>query len=361
MSRGVQPQGERVRNYLIQGIVEKRPHLVTDAMRKFEISRQGVQQHLTRLRIKGFVQNVGSHRKPLYELVPVAKLERSYPLNGSVEEHEVWENDIKPFIAGLPLNVMSIWHHAFTEMFNNAIDHSESPRAYVRVTKTALSCSIDLHDDGVGIFRKIAREFQLDNERHALFELSKGKLTTDSRNHSGEGIFFTSRMLDFFVILSSGLYFNHNHEHKNDYLMDSTVDTPGTLIRMAISNHSSRTTKKIFDKYSGTDGDYGFTKTVVPINLASFGEGGLVSRSQAKRALARVHLFEHVALDFQGVTDIGQAFADQIFRVYANDNPNTRLTVINANATITGMIRRAQTTQTEWRGPVHASVQKDNL
>ena len=38
------------------------------------------------------------------------------------------------------------------------------------------------------------------DKRQALFELSKGKFTTDPSRHSGEGVFFTSRMFDDFEI-----------------------------------------------------------------------------------------------------------------------------------------------------------------
>lgn len=86
-------------------------------------------------------------------------------------------------------------------MFNNAIDHSGGTAITVQINKTAISTEIIISDDGIGIFKKIQSEFDLLDERHAIFELSKGKLTTDPRNHSGEGIFFTSRMFDQFEIL----------------------------------------------------------------------------------------------------------------------------------------------------------------
>lgn len=45
----------------------------------------------------------------------------------------------------------------------------------------------------------------------AVHELFKGKLTTDIENHSGEGIFFTSRVLDGFAAISDGKIFSHNN------------------------------------------------------------------------------------------------------------------------------------------------------
>ncbi len=56
---------------------------------------------------------------------------------------------------------------------------------------------------------------------------------------------------------------------------------------MEIANTTSRTTKQVFDSLTTND-DYGFTKTVVPVRLTQYGDDKLVSRSQAKRLLARI-------------------------------------------------------------------------
>ena len=77
------------------------------------------------------------------------------------------------------------------------------------------------------------------------------------------------------------------------------------------------------------------------MNLARYGADELVSRSQAKRLLARVELFKHVIFDFEDVDSIGQAFADQIFRVFAGEHPEIKLVPVNTNAEVKGMIKRA--------------------
>src|SRR5690606_26811797 len=106
-------------------------------------------------------------------------------------------------------------------------------------------------------------------------------------------------------------------------------------------NHTARTSRKIFDQYSSGD-DYGFNKTVVPVDLARYGDEQLVSRSQAKRLLARIEVFKVVIFDFANVQIIGQAFADEIFRVFKNTHPNISLSWIHANSEINRMITRAQ-------------------
>ena len=86
--------------------------------------------------------------------------------------------------------------------------------------------------------------------------------------------------------------------------------------------------------------DYGFTKTVVPVRLTQYGDDKLVSRSQAKRLLARVDKFKTVIFDFTEVESIGQAFADEVFRVFANQHPEMELFSIHANSAVSQMINR---------------------
>ena len=72
-----------------------------------------------------------------------------------------------------------------------------------------------------------------------------------------------------------------------------------------------------------------------------FGEG-FVSRSQAKRVLARLPRFKEVLLDFEGVEAIGPAFADQIFRVFAAEHGDVHLSPVRANEQVKQMVDRAR-------------------
>ncbi len=205
-------------------------------------------------------------------------------------------------------------------------------------------------DDGVGIFKKIQEALGLLDERHAILELSKGKLTTDPDKHTGEGIFFASRMVDSFDILSGGVFLSHTFGKEEDWIMERERFKNGTTVYLKLSNHTSRTLKKIYDQYAPESGDYGFNKTVVPVKLAQYGNDKLVSRSQAKRLLARVELFKVVMLDFTNVPTIGQAFADEIFRVFANEHPGIELVPVRANSEVKRMIERAKSGGTAGNG-----------
>jgi STAS-like domain of unknown function (DUF4325) len=222
-------------------------------------------------------------------------------------------------------------------MFNNATDHSESADVYLHITKTAANTQIVLMDNGVGIFKKIQSALNLADERHAIFELCKGKLTTDPSRHTGQGLFFTSRLLDSFDILSGSVYFSRVLGSEEDWIVERPAFQSGTTIFMKLNNHTSKTCKAIFDHYSEED-DYGFIKTVVPVRLAQYGNENLISRSQAKRVLARVELFKKVILNFEGVPVVGQAFTDEIFRVFANSHPDIKLVPINTTPDVERII-----------------------
>lgn len=338
----VRARGEDVRKFIIEN-VEKYPNEISrKAAEKFGITRQAVNKHLQKLTKEKCLSEEGETRNRVYRLAPLSAWEKVYEVDG-LEEDRVWRSDIAPVLGQLPDNVRNIWHHAFTEMFNNALDHSEGGQIAVRISKTAATTEMAIADNGVGIFRKIQKAMGLLDERHAVLELAKGKLTTDPANHSGEGIFFTSRMFDDYEILSGGVYFSHQFGKEEDWILEpQRSDLPGTTVLMKLHNHTARTTRKVFDQFSSADGEYRFNKTVVPVKLAQYGNDQLVSRSQAKRLLARVELFSIVMFDFRHVQTIGQAFADEIFRVFANRHPEITLHHMHANSEVRRMIERAK-------------------
>jgi hypothetical protein len=300
-----------------------------------------VNKHLRQLTEQGALRLSGRTRARTYQLAPLSEWRQTYSIEPGLAEDVVWTRDIRKVLGPLPDNVVGIWHYGFTEMFNNAIDHSAGSSITVRVSKTAMTTEMLLSDDGVGIFKKIQLAMGLLDQRHSVLELAKGKLTTDPRRHTGEGIFFTSRMFDSFNILSGGVFFSHWFGSVEDWVLESQAGVGGTWVWMKLDNHTARTTKKVFDSFASGD-DYGFTKTVVPVKLAQYGDDNLISRSQAKRLLTRVELFRTVVLDFSDVELIGPAFADEIFRVFALDHPDISLVPIKANSAVKRMIERAK-------------------
>jgi anti-sigma regulatory factor (Ser/Thr protein kinase) len=339
---GIRKRGEEIRQFILDNVEHHPKDVVALTSNAFDISRQAVNKHIKRLVEQKALLVRGSTRSRHYILHPLVKWEHIYPLDGTLAEDVVWRTEISEFVSDLPDNVIDIWHYGFTEILNNAIDHSLGNQVHIQVTKTATTTEIVIYDDGEGIFKKIQRELGLLDERHSVLELAKGKLTTDPDNHTGEGIFFSSRMFDGFAILSGSVYFSHKHDEVEDWILERQRFQFGTGVFMELSNNTARTDKQIFDSFTSGD-DYGFTKTVVPVRLTQYGDDKLVSRSQAKRLLARVEKFKTVIFDFDDVDTIGQAFADEIFRVFKLKHPAMDLIYLNANKSVQQMISRALT------------------
>lgn len=306
------------------------------------LSRAAVATRARALISEGYLAKVGTTR-PTYRLGAFRRATFRHLLHGLAEDR-VWTRDVAPLLKDLPANIVDISHHGLTEMVNNAIDHSEGKHLRVFLDRNDRQIAMMVADDGVGIFRKITRALDLPDERLALLELSKGKLTTDPRRHSGEGVFFTSRMFDRFQIASGDLIFDHDDGAGDDLLFDIDMRhvRHGTTVLMEIRTDTTRTAKEIFDQYSSGPDDYTFAKTVVPVRLAKVGDENLISRSQAKRLMLRVERFRTVVLDFVAVTSIGQAFADEVFRVFAHDHPDVTLVPMHAVPAVQQMIRRAE-------------------
>ena len=337
----ISARGEDIRRFILDHI-ERHPADIGNVVAKhFGITRQAVSKHLQKLTAEHALAESGYTRNRVYKLAPISEWRNVYRILPGLAEDLVWRNEIRAVLDNMPENVMNIWHHGFTEMFNNAIDHSAGSEIVVQIRKTAANTEMLIIDDGFGIFKKIQTTLNLLDERHAILELSKGKLTTDPKRHSGEGIFFTSRMFDSYDILSGGVYFSHQFGHPEDWILERGRFSSGTSVWMKLHNHTARTVKKIFDQYTSGE-DYGFNKTVVPVKLAQYGNDKLISRSQAKRLLARVELFKVVIFDFADVDFIGQAFADEIFRVFAGDHPEIKLVSVHENVEVKGMIGRAK-------------------
>jgi anti-sigma regulatory factor (Ser/Thr protein kinase) len=276
----------------------------------------------------------GTTRNRKYTLLVINVFTKVYQISSQLMEDKVWRNDISALLTGFKKNIFDICQYGFSEIFNNALEHSEGKEISVSMSIYPDQIFFSISDDGVGIFNKIQQEYHLDDPLHAILELSKGKLTTNSDTHTGEGIFFTSKMFDYFAIHSHKLVFGSGKGIA--YVTDSDGEIIGTMVIMRISVVSERTTQSIFAKF--TDEDFGFTKTVVPVSLARYGNENLISRSQARRLLARLEKFKSVVLDFENVQSIGRAFADEIFRVFQKSHPDTKIIAANANPEINLLI-----------------------
>ena len=337
-------QNPAVRDFILRSVKDFPDSTARKAAEEFGLSRTAINRYLRRLIDDGLLVATGKTNARRYELRDLVDI--GFTLDGitaSSSEDTVWRFRILPHIRDVPKNVMDICHYGFTEILNNVIDHSVSVDAVISIKQTYRKISINITDSGVGIFEKIQKDFNLPDPRSALLELSKGKLTSDKARHTGEGIFFTSRMFEVFQIISGNLFYTRSRAADDDEWLMETGDVvnrhQGTGVQMEIFTDADWTTKQIFAQYEGDH--MRFRRTHVPIKLGNYPGEQLVSRSQAKRILTRFEEFSEVLLDFQGVDEIGPAFADEIFRVFRDAHPDITIAVSRAEPNVQNSIDRA--------------------
>jgi anti-sigma regulatory factor (Ser/Thr protein kinase) len=253
------------------------------------------------------------------------------------DEDRVWD-DVEARLQlnrRLRPNGLAILRYAFTEMLNNVIDHSQSDRCAIRVVVGPTVISFEIRDHGIGVFRSISSKLHLPDEETALIELIKGKTTTMPQAHTGEGIFFTSRAGDTFSLRSHRIQIEWNRA-KEDVFVSQPRFTRGTLVQFSVQRSARQTLEDVFGEFAPQEYDFQFQKTNVLVKLL---QPDYVSRSEARRLVANLEKFREIVFDFRDVRSVGQGFADEVFRVFANRNPGIVLRPENANPAVMAMIR----------------------
>jgi hypothetical protein len=301
-------QNPAIREYILRNVEAHPSDIATLAAKQFGVSRQSINRYLNRLEEGGLLEGSGKTNARRYSLKPVIAIADRVEITPGLQENDVWTKFVEPHVKDIPQNVKDICYYGFSEMFNNAIDHSQAQYALISYEQTYTTVQMVVLDPGVGIFEKIQKDFNLPDQRTALLELAKGKLTSDQKRHSGEGIFFTSRMFDEFSLRSGNLYYRKQRRDDWGWLIeteDLVEHFQGTVVVMKISTDADWNTQQVFEKFTAKDDEISFIKTHVPIFLGKYGTEQLVSRSQAKRILSRFDRFQEVLLDFTGVPTIG--------------------------------------------------------
>lgn len=333
---------EMIKTFLVQSVAANPDTLTAVTCSHFRITKPTVYRYINELIEDKILEKTGSGRFPKYQLVR-ADYKWEYE-NKNLEEDILWSKDVAPLLKEISSNVKEICQYGFTEMVNNVIDHSGAKTLTIELTIDHLNLQMAVSDNGIGIFKKIQQSLGLEHPNQSILELAKGKFTSDPENHSGEGIFFTSRIFDRVVIFSHQLAFA-GFGNEESTMWEDKIDLPGTWVIMEIKKNSPTLLKDIFDEYADPDKDPSFHKTRIPVKLMQHEGDSLISRSQAKRLISRFDRFSEVILDFEGVSRIGQAFADQVFRVFPNKYPSVNLKTINTVPDIGNMIKRVQSTK----------------
>ena len=307
------------------------------------VSRQAVNKHLKALIQSGELVKEGSTRGATYKLKEkdgreksAGKFEKTYNLK-SLEEDSVFK-EIEMYLnleKELNSYTKDIVRYAFTELLNNAIEHSLSAKCSIKAGLDSYDFYFKIRDFGIGAFFSIFKKFDLTDENAAVGELLKGKTTTMAERHTGEGIFFTSKAADRLFLRSHKLDLIFDNV-KEDIFVEQKRYLKGTDIFFSVSKRSKRKLDKIFQDYASEEFDYRFDRTRVQVKLF---HKQYVSRSEARRLVHGLDKFAEIILDFTGVKSIGQGFADEVFRVFQQEHPDIVIKTENVSPALEPMIR----------------------
>jgi anti-sigma regulatory factor (Ser/Thr protein kinase) len=312
-------------------------NLVAHVMQRLDISRRRARKLIGLLVDARWLVADGTRRKPLYRLGTLRQVVHHYALAGLAEDRP-WAEHFAPAFDLRP-NVARLAQHAFTELLNNAIDHSGGTGVTVSVRQTGLHLQMLVSDDGCGLFQRIAQSWQIDDPRLAMLELGKGKLTTQPERHLGQGLFYVARAADIFDLHANRSAFQRR-PGRSGWFDVRAVDRQGTSVYVAIALDTPRTLDQILR--STAEQGYGLERTEVSMRLLTGPNTWLESRAQARRVAARLDSFRHARLDFSGIDEIGPAFADELFRVYARAHPGVELVPAAASPRVAAMIAAVQ-------------------
>jgi len=337
-----------IENLILTYLRKHKEVRTVDIVKKTGFSRAYIHRFLKKLQDEGKIILVGRTNRARYILATSKNILSSKPLfwrrtltNKNLLEDVVLA-EIKretSIFYRLRKNVVDILDYAFTEMLNNAIEHSRSKKIFVQIEKTDKLIKFKVNDFGIGIYNDIKRKFRLKNIFEAIELLLKGKQTTAPEAHTGEGIFFTSKVADILIIESSSKKLIFDNKIDDVFIRD-IKKIKGTKVSFEIAINTKKNLSSVFKEYA--DENFIFNKTKVIVKLFKLGGQSYISRSQARRVLFGLEKFNRVILDFKNVDTIGQAFADEVFRVWKKKHPKIKISYINCNENIEFMIKRAK-------------------
>jgi anti-sigma regulatory factor (Ser/Thr protein kinase) len=309
-----------------------------DVVRALSVSPATAHRLLQSLVTGGILERRGQGRAASYRLRPIRRRFR----RAGLDEHRAWEQ-ISADIARIRPLAADVAHslaYAASEILNNAVDHSRGRTVEVAVDFERRGATVVVvRDDGVGVFRRVCEDFGYATPQDAIVQLEKGKLTSDPARHSGEGLFFSSKAVTRFRLESQGTAWVVDNQVRDSAIGPSEIRR-GTRVRLEVHPGQTPRLEGVFAAYTDPE-SLRFTRTRTTIKLAGLGKT-LVSRSEAKRLVARLSDFQHVTLDFSGVEVVGQGFCDEVFRVFARAQPKITLDPTGMNDTVAFMVDRAR-------------------
>ena len=246
-----------MRTLILNTINKQRQVKTADIVGLTGLSRAYAQRFLKDLAEEGVIVLMGKANQAHYILPSKKGASNAKPLsvrrimtNKDLAEDKVLR-EIKEGSAifqGVAGNISSIIDYSFTEMLNNAIEHSTAQKIDVVIMRTATDIRFTVADRGIGIFNNIMKKKRLGTTIEAIQDLLKGKETTAPEAHSGEGIFFTSKIADLLTIKSFEKKLVFDNAQQDIYVKD-VKPVRGTRVDFVLGLRSKKKLVDLFDKY----------------------------------------------------------------------------------------------------------------
>jgi DNA-binding transcriptional ArsR family regulator/anti-sigma regulatory factor (Ser/Thr protein kinase) len=344
----------------IAALLERgRPLSAAEIARRLKVAKPTVSRHLTAMIKDGRVVREGQGKRIKFrngfasmalasDEVPTEKRDirtpppsplsfvRRYP-RAVISEDRVWQElqSLHPTLARLPAPARELFQYAFTEMLNNAIEHSGGREVEVRFAQASDdTLSFEILDDGVGLFQRLRDQLGLGSVDEAVKKLSQARLPAAPDGRAGAGLFFSSRAARRFEVDSNGFRWMVDNQTGNTAVAASEP-RKGTRVRYQGELQPRRTLGDLFARYSEHTVVH---KTRVVVTLGT----SFISRKEAQRLLTPLERFHTVVLDFKDVKEIGQGFADEVFRVWPGSHPHVTLEPINMSPVVSLMVDHAR-------------------
>ncbi len=329
---------EAAEKYLLQRIFEEDPDFVDKTMEAYGVSRSTVYNYINTLQNNGELERVGGSMP--YRIQYQTSRFTIDPTRDRSEDR-IFNRDVAPLLEELPQNVQKIWRYAVTAMLNNALEHARASAVICVVSRSRLSTIVGVLDNGVGIFRRIQQDYkettgEILSVPEAASLLYPGGYSGKPDTHSGEGIFFASRLMDHFAIRSDFQLFT---PFEADAEEEGGERFRGTAVQMALSNDSAKELSAVMERYITPED--GFCRTEIPV-LRFFSGEAPMSRSEARRLGAVLTDFKVAELNFTGVDEIGPDFAHELFAVFARQTPTLTLECTNTSPKVEAILRRVR-------------------
>jgi len=178
-------------------------HALTQALaNRYGVGRSAAAAAIKKLEQAGLIQRTGPQNRPTFVMGANLTLMHSYSLSG-MDAETVWQRDFAPWLTPSLSSVHADTVQAgFITMATNAALHSQGTSLHVILEQDADHIELTLHDNGIGIFKRLSQTKKIRDPLAAVEALAD-----QCRSHPDSGIAAIEKSLDFFLIEANGVHY----------------------------------------------------------------------------------------------------------------------------------------------------------